>query len=61
MTQSRAAHRPPGHPPANADSPYDPQIPGVTGWTLGYLFDIIHTRDPWLHRIDLARATGLHP
>ena len=41
-------------------APYDPQIPGVHGWTLGFLFDIIHTRDPWLHRIDLARATG-HP
>ena len=39
-------------------APYDPQIPGVNGWTLGFLFDIIHTRDPWLHRIDLARATG---
>jgi uncharacterized protein (TIGR03083 family) len=39
-------------------TPYDPQIPGVDGWTIGYLFDVIHTRDPWLHRIDLARAVG---
>ena len=39
-------------------APFDPQLPGVSGWTVGYLFDIIHTRDPWLHRIDLARATG---
>jgi uncharacterized protein (TIGR03083 family) len=43
-----------------ADS-YDPQIPGVTGWTVGFLFDVIHTRDPWLHRTDLARATGQYP
>jgi uncharacterized protein (TIGR03083 family) len=27
-------------------------------WTLGYLIDIILTRDPWMHRVDIARATG---
>lgn len=27
-------------------------------WTFGYLIDVILTRDPWLHRIDIARATG---
>jgi uncharacterized protein (TIGR03083 family) len=27
-------------------------------WTLGYLIDVILTRDPWLHRIDIVRATG---
>jgi uncharacterized protein (TIGR03083 family) len=27
-------------------------------WTLGYLIDIILTRDPWMHRIDIVRATG---
>ncbi|NED96332.1 maleylpyruvate isomerase family mycothiol-dependent enzyme [Phytoactinopolyspora alkaliphila] len=31
---------------------------GVETWRLGYLFDIILTRDPWMHRIDLSRATG---
>jgi uncharacterized protein (TIGR03083 family) len=41
--------------------PYDPQLPGEQGWTLGYLFDVIHTRDPWLHRIDICRATGREP
>lgn len=25
---------------------------------LGYLMDCIYTRDAWLHRVDLARATG---
>ena len=27
-------------------------------WTLGYLLDTILTRDPWMHRSDIARATG---
>lgn len=27
-------------------------------WTIGYLIDIILTRDPWMHRGDIARATG---
>jgi uncharacterized protein (TIGR03083 family) len=27
-------------------------------WTIGYLTDVILTRDPWMHRIDISRATG---
>ena len=27
-------------------------------WTFGFLLDTILTRDPWMHRIDIARATG---
>ena len=27
-------------------------------WTAGYLTDVILTRDPWMHRIDICRATG---
>lgn len=27
-------------------------------WRMGYLLDTILTRDPWMHRIDIARATG---
>ncbi len=27
-------------------------------WTIGYLIDVILTRDPWMHRIDIVRATG---
>jgi uncharacterized protein (TIGR03083 family) len=27
-------------------------------WTIGYLIDIILTRDPWMHRADISRATG---
>ena len=30
-------------------------------WSLGYVTDVILTRDPWMHRLDLARATGQHP
>lgn len=27
-------------------------------WSIGYLIDVILTRDPWMHRLDLARAAG---
>ena len=27
-------------------------------WTLGFAIDTILTRDTWMHRVDLARATG---
>ena len=27
-------------------------------WTMGYLVDVILTRDTWMHRVDIARATG---
>jgi uncharacterized protein (TIGR03083 family) len=30
-------------------------------WTLGYLVDVILTRDAWLHRVDLCRAIGREP
>ena len=30
----------------------------VETWTIGYLLDVILTRDPWMHRVDLARAVG---
>ena len=29
-----------------------------TTLTLGFLMDVIFTRDTWMHRIDIARATG---
>ncbi len=39
-----------------------PDVQVVNGqeetWTIGYLLDVILTRDPWMHRIDIARATG---
>ena len=30
-------------------------------WRMGYLFDVILTRDPWMHRMDICRATGRAP
>lgn len=35
------------------DPPFD-----ARRWTFGYLVDTIFTRDPWLHRLDICRATG---
>lgn len=37
---------------------FNPGPPYDEDWTRGYLIDVIHTRDPWLHRIDICRATG---
>ncbi|MEJ7707803.1 MAG: maleylpyruvate isomerase family mycothiol-dependent enzyme [Nocardioidaceae bacterium] len=28
-------------------------------WTFGYLMDVILTRDPWMHRVDLSRAVEI--
>lgn len=30
-------------------------------WSVGYLVDVILTRDAWMHRIDLCRALGVEP
>ena len=39
--------------------PGDQRVNGAEEpWTVGYLSDIILTRDPWMHRIDISRATG---
>lgn len=32
---------------------------GVEWWSFGYLTDTILTRDPWMHRVDLSRASGI--
>ena len=37
---------------------YVSELPGEGPWTVGYLFDVIHTRDPWIHRADISRAIG---
>ena len=40
-----------------------PEAQDVAGeeepWTIGFLLDTILTRDPFMHRIDICRATGL--
>jgi hypothetical protein len=39
--------------------PVPQQVNGRTeNWTLGFLIDVILTRDPWMHRTDIARVTG---
>jgi uncharacterized protein (TIGR03083 family) len=30
-------------------------------WTFGYLFDVVLTRDTWMHRVDVSRAVGREP
>lgn len=30
-------------------------------WSLGFVVDVITTRDPWMHRMDLALATNTEP
>ena len=30
-------------------------------WVIGFLSDVILTRDPWMHRMDIAAATGTAP
>jgi uncharacterized protein (TIGR03083 family) len=42
-------------------APYEPLLPGEGTWTFGYLFDVVHTRDPWIHRLDICRAIGREP
>jgi uncharacterized protein (TIGR03083 family) len=42
-------------------APMKQEVPGNGGaerWRMGYLFDVILTRDTWMHRSDLAEATG---
>ena len=39
--------------------PMKEAVGGVTEtWRMAYLLDTILTRDPWMHRVDIARATG---
>ena len=30
----------------------------VEAWRMGFIFDVILTRDTWMHRVDVTRATG---
>jgi uncharacterized protein (TIGR03083 family) len=40
------------------DQPVDEHGAQTETWTLGYLVDVILTRDTWMHRSDVAEATG---
>ena len=40
-------------------APLKQEVGDVTEtWRLGYLLDVILTRDTWMHRVDIARATS---
>ncbi|MEV1296183.1 hypothetical protein [Pseudonocardia sp. NPDC049635] len=55
----RAAHWRVTAPAAFRRMPMNEQVGGQPErWRIGYLLDIILTRDPWMHRVDIARATG---
>jgi uncharacterized protein (TIGR03083 family) len=55
---ARARRRTPGFIRRRA-MPVPQQVGGrEEAWTVGYLIDVILTRDPWMHRADIARATG---
>jgi uncharacterized protein (TIGR03083 family) len=55
---ARARRRTPGFV-SRRPMPVLQQVGGrEEAWTIGYLIDIILTRDPWMHRADIARATG---
>jgi uncharacterized protein (TIGR03083 family) len=42
--------------------PEDQVISGRTErWTFGYLFDVVLTRDTFMHRVDICRAVGREP
>jgi uncharacterized protein (TIGR03083 family) len=40
------------------DQPVDETGALTETWTMGYLIDVILTRDTWMHRSDIALATG---
>lgn len=43
----------------NRTMPERQQVGGASeAWTFGFLLDVILTRDVWMHRVDIARATG---
>jgi uncharacterized protein (TIGR03083 family) len=44
--------------PELREQPFITALPGEATWTLGYLLDVILTRDPWRHRVDICDATG---
>jgi len=47
--------------PIPGDQPVDETGERHERWTIGYLLDVVATRDTWMHRMDLAAATGRPP
>jgi hypothetical protein len=44
-----------------SDQPVDNLGTQTEYWTVGYLTDLILTRDTWMHRTDIAAAAGRQP
>ncbi len=44
--------------PSSAPATLSTGLPGEADWTVAYLLDVVFTRDVWMHRVDLCRATG---
>ncbi|QUH01236.1 maleylpyruvate isomerase family mycothiol-dependent enzyme [Saccharopolyspora erythraea] len=55
----------PEMPEQARDLRFDTGYPDVPPLSLGYVVDVILTRDMWMHRVDICRATGrtfaMHP
>ena len=48
-----------GAPTQARERVHETDVHGVIErWTVGYLIDVILTRDVWMHRVDICRATG---
>jgi uncharacterized protein (TIGR03083 family) len=55
----RVARRRARFPGLMRHMPMKQEVAGVQEtWRMGYLLDVVLTRDTWMHRVDLARATG---
>jgi uncharacterized protein (TIGR03083 family) len=55
----RAARRRARFPGVMRRMPMKQYVAGVEEtWKMSYLLDVVLTRDTWMHRVDLARATG---
>ncbi len=55
----RAAAARTGRPALMRQIPFSQEVGDVTErWSLGYLFDVVLTRDVWMHRVDISRAVG---
>jgi uncharacterized protein (TIGR03083 family) len=55
---ARGRRRTPGFIRRRAMGIEQPVGDRVERWSIGYLVDVILTRDTWVHRVDVARATG---
>jgi uncharacterized protein (TIGR03083 family) len=55
---TRGRRRTPGFVRSRAMPILQPAGDQLEPWTFGYLIDVILSRDTWMHRVDIVRATG---